>query len=242
VSNRANKKKGNKNGTANASTSTTPTTPARLASQPQSLASTLRQHPVFLVVSFVVAALVAIATIVPATGYVEERWQETVATVDFSGEIDQQKPLTVPLVIANPSDIFSIHVPKISCTVDVEYSDGGIHHAVMFGDQGGVQGAEIAPHSNAIYFCDAPSAFTVASPGGPPIPIKQADISVILDYETWVPWAIPRQVTTPFVVITTSGGFRWIKGDWIAGHPRIPRPANLESMPPTFVYPGPKPP
>jgi hypothetical protein len=184
--------------------------------------------------------LAAIATIVGGTGYVLEKWQETVASIDFSGEIDQKKPFSVPLVAKNPSEIFSIHLPRMSCETNVEYYDGDSHHAVAYGDQGGASGAAIPPQGTADYFCDVAAALTVTDkPGGTVIPIKQAEMTVTLDYETWVPWSIERQVKTRFVMFAASDGYRWQKGDWIGGHPGVPRPPNLESLPPTFVIPQP---
>ena len=65
-------------------------------------------------------------------------------------------------------------------------------------------------------------------------------MSVILNYETWMPWTIERRVVTQFVMFNTSNGYRWVKGDWIGGHPSVQRPPNLESLPPTIIFPSPK--
>jgi hypothetical protein len=218
VSNRENKKKGNKS-TASASTSVRQSTQTRGPHQTQSLLSTLKEHPVFVVVSLILTTLVAGATIVPAAGYVEEKWQETIATTDFSGDIDQKKPFSVPLVTKNPSSIFAMHQPRISCWIDVEYGGvGTVSKAIAAADQKPLSGLAIAPGGTRNYFCDMPDNFTLHegdTADGAILPVKQADMLIEMDYETWVPWAIERQVVTQFLMLQTANGFRWIKGDWI---------------------------
>ena len=54
----------------------------------------------------IVGGLATVPTIAAAGGYAMEKWNETKATVDFVGEIDQKKPFTVPLSIKNPSLFF----------------------------------------------------------------------------------------------------------------------------------------
>jgi hypothetical protein len=162
--------------------------------------------------------LAAIATIVAGTGYALEKWQDTNATIDFSGDVDQKKPFTIPLITKNPSSIFSIHMPIISCSIEVEYSDGDKSHLFSTTNQIPVAGMAIAPSETQNYFCNAPDTLTItagSTPGGPIVPIKQADMVVSLDYETWVPWTIKRRATAQFVMFQTAGGFRWVKGRWI---------------------------
>jgi hypothetical protein len=165
--------------------------------------------------------IAAIATIVASTGYALERWQDTNATIDFSGEIDQKKPFSIPLVIKNPSTIFSAHSPRVACWIEVEYlNPSSTGHALMAADQpSSSAGLAILPSQTRNYFCSMPDNFTLSEgekPGGPVIPIKQAEMLVKAEYETWIPWGIPRQVISRFVMLQTSGGFRWIKGEWVA--------------------------
>jgi hypothetical protein len=105
-----NRKKPNK---ANASKKVAPPTKTPPPIQTQNLSSILKEHPVFVIVSLAASALVAIATVLPAAGYVQEKWKDTTATIDFSGDIDQNKPFALPLVIKNPSSIFWIHAPFV---------------------------------------------------------------------------------------------------------------------------------
>lgn len=204
--------------------------------QTQSLLSTLKQHPLFVVLSLVATILVAIATIVPATGYVEEKWQETVASIDFFGDTDQKRPLTLPLLAKNPSGIFAMYEPRMQCSINVEYDDGtSAHHAAIFADQLPVTTPTIPPGRGGTYFCDAPQMVTLSDKTtGAVVPMKQAEMTVTLHYKTRVPFFIERTVVGQFAVFATSSGYRWVKGSWLGGHPSVQRPANLEKYPPTF--------
>ena len=68
------------------------------------------------------------------------------------------------------------------------------------------------------------------SPNGPIIPVKQADMLVALDYETWVPVTIQRHTVTQFLMFQTPNGYRWIKGDWIGSQQGVVWPP--EGRPP----------
>jgi len=195
-------------------------TPPIAAPQTQGLLATLKEHPVFVAVSLVLWFLVAAATIVPALGYAEEKWHETIASVDFSGEIDQKKPFSIPLVVKNPSAIFPMHMPRVSCWVDVEYvgTDPKKNRALIAADQGPSGGLAIDPGKTENYLCSMPDNLTLhegPNATGPIMPIKQADMLITVKYETWVPLAIPRHFVTQFVMFQTTEGFRWIKGNWI---------------------------
>jgi len=163
--------------------------------------------------------LAAIATIVAGTGYAFERWQDTTATIDFSGEIDQKKPFSIPLVIENPSTIFAAHSPRVACWIEAEYlNPNSTGHALLAADQPSVSaGMGIPPNQTRNYFCKMPDNFTLSEgdkPGGPIIPIKQAEMLVKIEYDTWLPWLHHHEVVTQFVMLQTSTGFRWIKGQW----------------------------
>jgi hypothetical protein len=207
---------------------------AQPPAQTQSLLSTLKEHSIFVAVSLLLTFLVAVATIVPAAGYVQEKWYETLGTIDFSGDIDQKRPFSIPLLVKNPSFIFAMHVPKISCWVDVFYTDGKDSNVLMAAQQPPVAGLEIIPGGAADYSCSAPDNFAIsagATPGGPVIPIKQADMFVTLEYETWIPFSIKRNVTVKFVMFQSSTGFRWIKGDWMGTNPGVVWPPNVPKPP-----------
>ncbi len=228
---RKNKSKGK--GTPNSQATPSAPTLTSTPPQPQSLSATLKQHPVFLGISLLASVLVTAATVIPAAGYAKERWQETIATVDFSGDIDQSKPFSIPLVVTNPSQIFSMYNPKISCWVDVEYkSAGNVSKALMAADQGAIGvGLEVKPKETRNYLCNMPDNFTLraAPPGtGPILPVKQADMLVAIDYETWVPWTVARRAVTKFVMFQTTVGFRWIKGDWVGSQMAIVWPPGSE--------------
>ena len=153
--------------TASASTTTTQSKKVQLPLQTLLPAPKAKRSVLVLILEGA-AVLAAIATIVAGTGYVLEKWRETTATVDFSGDIDQKKPFTLPLVAKNQGSIFSMHLPRMECSVkSMEYSDGGSHHVLAFANQGSVTGAAIAPNGTKNYFCDAPSALTLTDkPGG----------------------------------------------------------------------------
>jgi hypothetical protein len=215
------KKNNNKKGKVprTASASTAITTPTQVRSPIQSPSPVQPPKRSILVVILEIAGvLAAIATIVGATGYALEKWQDTTATIDFSGDIDQKKPFTIPLIVKNPSSIFAIHMPRISCSVEAEYGGGDKTNFLAAAAQPPIGGMKIAPTETQNYFCNMPDKFTFTedvSHGGAIIPIKQADMVVAFDYETWLPWPIRRRVTTRFVMLPTTSGFRWIKGKWI---------------------------
>jgi hypothetical protein len=167
--------------------------------------------------------LVAVATIGPATGYAIEKWNDTVATIDFSGDIDQKKPFSIPLVIKNPSTIFSAHSPTVSCWIEVEYSNasGTSDLLTAIVEPPTSAGMAIPPEQIRNFLCDAPDKFKTTEgdkPGGPIVPIKQAELLVEATYETWLPWTKSHRVVVRFVMLQTSAGYRWIKGEW-AGSP-----------------------
>jgi hypothetical protein len=212
-------------------------------SSPIKEAKPTKKRSLLSVFSLVVTFLVAVGTIVPATGYAIEKWQETVATIDFSGEVDQKRPLTLPLLAKNPSNIFAMHEPRMQCSVNVEYDDGmPAHHAAVFADQLPIATPTIAPGGIGTYFCDAPQMVALSDTiTGAVVPMKQAEMTVTFNYKTRVPFFVERTIVSQFVVFATSSGYRWVKGSWLGGHPTVQRPLNLESYPPT-VSTAPKPP
>lgn len=229
--NKGNKAK--KSGAANASTAITSATQDQSPNRQSSLGPKPKRSVLIRfaqILATVIAILAGVATIAAGGGYFLEKWQETVATIDFSGDIDQKKPFSLPLVTINPSQIFSMHLPRMSCKINVEYvaTNSAPYHAAVFADEEGKAGAEIRPGGTADFFCDAPAALTVIDKSnGAAVPVKQAEMTVLLNYETWVPWPIEREVTAYFIMFATSSGFRWIKGDWLSGHPAVPRPPIL---------------
>ena len=189
----------------------------------------------------VIALLAGAATIGAGTGYAIEKWQETTATVDFSGDVDEKRPLTLPLLAKNPSGIFAMYEPRMQCSVNAEYDDGSpAHHAAIFADQLPVPTPTIPPGRTGTYFCDAPQMGTLAdTKTGAVVPMKQAEMTVTLNYKTRMPFLIQRTVVSQFAVFATSSGYRWVKGSWLGGHPMVQRPPDLEKYPPLFTT-GPK--
>ncbi|MDE2283645.1 MAG: hypothetical protein KGK33_03405 [Hyphomicrobiales bacterium] len=158
------KKKGKAKNTANSPTGSTLSTPSIAKPQSQNLLATLKEHPVVVAVSLLLWFLVAAATIVPAAGYVQEKWHETIPAVDFSGDIDQQKPFSIPLAIKNPSGIFAMHNPRISCWTDVDYESqpAKTFSARAVSSQGAISaGLQINPGEVRNYFCDVGGAFNL---------------------------------------------------------------------------------
>jgi hypothetical protein len=187
----------------------------------------------------IIAVAAGVATIVAGTGYAIEKWQETVARIEFSGDVDQKKPLTLPLSAKNPSDIFAMYEPRMECSINVEYTDETpAHHVFIFADQLPVTTPTISPGGTGTYFCDAPQMVTITdTPTGAVIPMKQAEMIVTLHYKTKAPFLIEHTVVNQFAVFVTSSGYRWVKGTWLGGHPTVQRPPNLEKFPPTFSRP-----
>lgn len=116
-----------------------------------------------------------------------------------------------------------MHNPRISCWTDVDYESqpAKTFSARAVSSQGAISaGLQINPGEVRNYFCDVGGAFNLhegTSATGPIIPIKLADMLIVVDYETWLPWTITRQGLTKFIMFPTTKGFRWAKGDWVAG-------------------------
>jgi hypothetical protein len=162
-----------------------------------------------------IGAIAAIFVIVQGVANLLEKWNSTLATVEMSGEIDQKRPFTVALKIKNPSGYFDMHNPKIGCRIFAVYSDGKDH-------TGTVGGGTTTPHqifkiaggSSAVFYCDVPDRFKLtATETGIVMPLVSGQMTVTLEYETWVPWTIPR-ITPPafFTIHNTSDGWRWVPG------------------------------
>jgi hypothetical protein len=156
----------------------------------------------------ILAGLAAVAGIVAGTGYAIEKWNDTTAIVDFSGEIDQNKPFSIPLVVKNPSQIFAMHASRISCWADVSYETGQPSGLVLLqADQGAISVGTIPAGSSRNYPCDLPGTLVVhkgPTPEAPPYPVKQADMLVTTDYETWIPFTVSRHAVTHFVMFKTT--------------------------------------
>ena len=163
-----------------------------------------------------VGAIAAIFVIVQGVANLLEKWNSTLANVEMSGEVDQKKPFTVPLKIKNPSGYFDMHNPKIGCRIFAVYSDGKDH-------TGTFDGGTTTPHqifkipvggSSAVFYCDVPDRFKLtATETGVAIPLVSGQMTVTLEYETWVPWSIPRIPPPAFFTLhNTSDGWRWVPG------------------------------
>ena len=161
--------------------------------------------------SAIIVVLGAAAAIVAGTGYAIEKWHETVAVVDM-GEVDQQKPFSAPLQIKNPSPIFDMHSPSITCRFSAEYTNR------VFIPEGGTIGRhgipKIAAGETSVFFCDMPDKFTITDNAtGKVDTLVSATMVIIVNYDTWVPWAVPQQTPpTTITLFNTSNGYRWVKG------------------------------
>jgi hypothetical protein len=179
-----------------------------------------------------VAVIAGIATTAAGGGYALERWQDTKATIDFSGDIDQKKPFSITLVIKNPSTIFSMHVPYVACWVDLQYVTLNNKSSYIAADRKPLAaGTEILPGTTRNYLCNFPDSLTVKE-GGSPTVLKQADMLVRVQYETWLPWSIEREAFGRFLLLENSTGFHWIKGEWVGPDNKIAWPANAAPRPP----------
>lgn len=157
--------------------------------------------------------LAAIAGIVAGTGYSMEQWHQTVPTIDM-GKIDPTKPFSAPLEIKNPSPIFDMHSPGVSCRFSAVYSEGIVL------PQGGTTGWHGIPNGiipagqSAVFFCDMPDKFTFKNNDTGKINILvSATMVVAVRYETWIPVTILRETPpTTFTFLDTSTGYQWVKG------------------------------
>jgi hypothetical protein len=207
-----NKKKGIKGGTSGVSTRLPKPTEMQLPPRTQSLSSTLKEHPVFVVLSLLAAFLVGAGTVIPASGYVAEKWHETIATIDM-GAVDQKKPLSTPLEIKNPSALFDMHNVGVACRFKAAYKQKG-----LFIPDAGTNGWHgptfIAAGQSAVFFCNWPDLFTMTDNAtGEIATIESATMVVAVIYETWVHWSIARRTPdTTFTLLNTTGGFQWVKG------------------------------
>ena len=141
--------------------------------------------------SAIIRVLAAVAEIDAGTGYAIEKWHETLAVVDM-GEVDQQKPFSAPLQIKDPSAIFDMHSPRIMCRFSAEYTNG------IFLPEGGTLGRhgipKIAASEAGVFFCDMPDKFTITDNATGKInTLVSATMVIIVNYETWVPWAVPSK-------------------------------------------------
>ena len=197
---------------ANASTRVPQPTEPQTSLQTRSLSATLKEHPAFVAVSLLVAFLVGAGTIVPATGYVVEKWHETIATIDM-GSVDQKKPFSAPLEIKNPSALFDMHNVGIACRFKAAYKQKG-----LFIPDGGTIGWHgpnfISAGQSAVFFCNIVDGFTMTDDvTGEIATIDTATMVVGVMYETWIPWAVSRRTPdTTFTLLNTASGYQWVKG------------------------------
>ena len=138
------------------------------------------------------AALVALATIIgipSAIGYIVEKWQETMAVIEMSTDVDPQKPFTLPLYIKNPSTFFDMHYPKVSCNFSAVYSQGGSGRVTSNGGTLGAHaGSLIAAGDAVVFYCSFPDNFTFKNDDtGKLTPLVSGGMTVTVDYETWLP-------------------------------------------------------
>jgi hypothetical protein len=153
-------------------------------------------------------------------GYAVEKWHETKAAINLGGEIDQKKPFIIPLLVSNPSTLFTMWGVKILCHVEAQYSDGPTYKATASGNEWAMSGAaSIPPRESSNFSCDFPDKFTLtegATPGGKPIPLASATMTLALQYDTHAfVWTIPQPFTETFTLLNTSTGYRWVKGSWL---------------------------
>jgi hypothetical protein len=206
VSKNTKKKEEKKAGAAHASRATA--TPIQV---PASSDESKPRRSLLGLASAIIGVLAAVAGIVAGTGYAIEKWHETLAVVDM-GEVDQQKPFSAPLQIKNPSAIFDMHSPSITCRFSAEYTNG------VFLPEGGTVGRhgipKIAAAESGVFFCDMPDKFTITDNATGKInTLVSATMVIIVNYETRVPWSVSQQTPpTTFTLLNTSNGYRWVKG------------------------------
>ena len=166
----------------------------------------------------VLVAVAALGTIAYYGMTAIEKWHDTIVSIDMSGDVDQGKPFTLPLIIKNPSSIFDMHYPSVSCKFSATYTDGAAHTVT---ENGGTYALHqipmIAAGGYAPFFCDFPDKFKIASvEDKQQIPLADGNMIVAVSYETWLPWTLTRKpLPAVFNLLKTSTAFRWIKGDQI---------------------------
>jgi hypothetical protein len=164
------------------------------------------------IVGGTIAAIAGVSAIASAGGYMLEKWNESIATIDM-GSVDSKKPFSAPLEIKNPSAIFDMHSPAIACRFSATYSEGVFVPAGGTIDWQRLPTMSIPVKSPAIFFCDLPDKFTITNEAGKINTLASATMIVSLKYETWLPWAVDRQPPpTTFTLLNTSTGYQWVKG------------------------------
>ena len=208
-------RKGKTRSTANAATGATKAgqAPARAPSQDH----TKRPRQFRVLGTKILTAIAALATIVAGGGYAVQKWHETIAAIDLSGDVDQQKPFTFPFNIKNQSSFFDIHGAKVACKFFARYNDGGSGDVISNGGTYGIHGTPlIAAGETSVFFCDFLDKFTMTNNDtGKIMPLKSAEMTVDVDYEIWLPWTVSRRVAAIFTLLNTSKGYRWMKGTQI---------------------------
>jgi hypothetical protein len=171
-----------------------------------------------IVIFEILFALAAIAGIVSVGTTVLEKWHDTIAVIDLSGDVDPEKPFTLPLNVKNPSSIFEMHYPTVSCKFSATYSDGGTGNVTSNGGTYGLHRSPLIPAGgSAPFFCDFPDKLKITSDDTKKLlPLTEGGMTVSAEYETWVPWTVNRKPPPAvFALLKTSVGFRWIKGTQI---------------------------
>jgi hypothetical protein len=167
----------------------------------------------------VLVGLAALGSAAAGGGYVVERWHETKATIDVGKGTDQKRPFIVPLVVNNPSSIFTMWKVTILCHVDAIYSSGTKYRFSESGTEWGNGSGSIEPRRSANFSCDFPNKFDIhegTDPNGPVVPLTSATMTLHLQYETHILlWAIPQQMAETFTLLNTSTGYLWITGSWL---------------------------
>lgn len=168
----------------------------------------------------VILGIAALVSAAAAGGYGVERWHDTQATIDAGGDIDQKKPFSYPWRFSNPSTIFTMYGVKAFCLISAEYSDPPQYKASTSGGQQAMSGTTtIQPKGAANFVCNTPDQFSLSegeTPGGKPIPLTAATITMNVQYETRILlWTIPQTITETFTLLNTTTGYRWVKGIWM---------------------------
>lgn len=157
----------------------------------------------------------AVGSALYAGAYALEKWNDTVLAIDLSGDVDQKRPFTLPISLRNPSDLFTAGAPLVICHFQVMFTGSKYASATETGHEEAIHLPDIIPGHNALYSCPGPDRFVIARQADSSIlSIKIAHMQVYVSYNTWLLWPISRLASEQFTLFPTSGGYRWVKGQY----------------------------
>lgn len=156
------------------------------------LVAVIKEHPIVVVMSL---ALGIVATVVPVSISIMEKWNETTGTIDIES-FDQNKSFLAPLVIKNASTLFEIHSTSAACRLFAAYDNGTTPQMTENGSTAGwhaLPTKTVEVKSSAIFFCDFPDKLKYANAAGEDLTLNRR------------PWRYRQNIKSSFCSGLLSG-------------------------------------